>query len=589
MKDFFKYVGATVVGILLFFIVIGIISMMSIVGMISGAEATKTVSNNSVLVLNMSGSLEEQSNTDAMSFLTGGGYEGQGLCDILSAIAKAKENENIKGIYIEAGALSADFAQLQEIRNALSDFKKSGKWIVSYGDTYTQGMYYLASVGDKVWLNPEGMVDWHGLGSQPLFVKDLLAKFGVKMNVIKVGKYKSATEMFTEDKMSAPNREQTEAYLNSLWGNVCKDVSKSRGISVELLNQYADSLLAFTDQKQLVKMKMVDNLVYAEQVKSEIKKLLKIDEDKRISQVSATDMTLVKQKKSGDQVAVYYAYGTIVDTPVQGLAMGGGHQIVSKTVCRDLEDLMNDDDVKAVVIRVNSPGGSAYASEQIWHQIELMKAKKPVVVSMGGYAASGGYYISSGANYIFAEPTTITGSIGIYGQFPDASQLVTQKLGVKFDEVKTNKHSTFGSYARPMSNDEISLLTKMIQRGYNTFRQRVATGRKMTTQQVEELAQGHVFTGEKALQLKLVDELGGLDKAVAKAASLAKIKECYTADYPAPPSLLDQLMPAASGSSYLNEQLRLTLGEYYEPFMMLKTINQSSAIQARMPYFLNIK
>jgi protease-4 len=521
--------------------------------------------------------------------LTGNVYNNLGLEETLSAIKKAKENEKIKGIYIEAGAFSSDFASAQELRNTLLDFKKSGKWIIAYGDTYTQGTYYLASVANKVYLNPQGELDWHGLGSQPMFVKDLLAKFGVKMQVIKVGRYKSATEMFTEDKMSDSNREQTQVYINGLWGNMCKGVSESRKISVDTLNAYADRMIMFESQKQLLKYKLIDGLLYTDQVKAEIKKLLKIDKDETINQLSVDDMINVKEDDNGDQIAVYYAYGDIVDNPVTGTLLGGGHQIVAKDVCKDLEELMNDDDVKAVVVRVNSGGGSAYASEQIWHQITELKAKKPVVISMGGKAASGGYYMSCNANWIVAEPTTLTGSIGIFGMIPDRSQLLTQKLGIKFDEVKTNKNSTMGSSARPMNEEEIGYLQNYIIRGYSLFRQRVADGRKLQVNDVEKIAQGHVFLGQDAMKIKLVDQLGGLDVAVAKAAKLAKMKEYYTCIYPEQADWLSQLMSGSSNSNYLDDQMRATMGEYYEPFMLLKQMNQLDAIQARIPFFLNIK
>jgi protease-4 len=589
MKEFFKYVFASAVGMLVFFIIIGIIGAMSIVGMISSSQATQTVTDNSVLVLNLSGEMNEQAGDNVFGQLTGNVYNNLGLEETLSAIKKAKENEKIKGIYIEAGAFSSDFASAQELRNTLLDFKKSGKWIIAYGDTYTQGTYYLASVANKVYLNPQGELDWHGLGSQPMFVKDLLAKFGVKMQVIKVGRYKSATEMFTEDKMSDSNREQTQVYINGLWGNMCKGVSESRKISVDTLNAYADRMIMFESQKQLLKYKLIDGLLYTDQVKAEIKKLLKIDKDETINQLSVDDMINVKEDDNGDQIAVYYAYGDIVDNPVTGTLLGGGHQIVAKDVCKDLEELMNDDDVKAVVVRVNSGGGSAYASEQIWHQITELKAKKPVVISMGGKAASGGYYMSCNANWIVAEPTTLTGSIGIFGMIPDRSQLLTQKLGIKFDEVKTNKNSTMGSSARPMNEEEIGYLQNYIIRGYSLFRQRVADGRKLQVNDVEKIAQGHVFLGQDAMKIKLVDQLGGLDVAVAKAAKLAKMKEYYTCIYPEQADWLSQLMSGSSNSNYLDDQMRATMGEYYEPFMLLKQMNQLDAIQARIPFFLNIK
>ena len=589
MKDFFKYVLATIVGIVILFVVMAILGAMSLVGMVASGEATKNVSDNSVLVVNLSGTMEEQAGDNTLNQFLGSAASTMGLQETLEAIQKAKENDNVKGIYIEAGSFSADYASLQEVRNALLDFKKSGKWIVAYGDIYTQATYYLCSVADKVWMNPSGEIDWHGMASQPIFVKDLLAKVGIKMQVIKVGKYKSATEMYTEDHMSDANREQTQAYINSIWKQITNDVSSSRKISVDSLNAYADRLVMFEGAEAQKKYKLVDALLYHDQVKAEVKKLLKLDDDKSINQLSISDMQTVKRKKDGEQVAVYYAYGDIVDSPSQGMLMGGGHQIVANDVNNDLQSLADDDNVKAVVIRVNSPGGSAYASEQLWHQIEVLKQKKPVVVSMGGYAASGGYYMSSGANYIFAEPTTLTGSIGIFGTIPDRSELMTKKLGLKFDEVKTNKHSAFGTSSRPFNAEEISYLQSYINRGYQLFRKRVADGRKMTIEQVEAIAQGHVFTGADALKIKLVDELGGLDKAIAKAAQLAKIDEYYTNNYPAPPSIFDQLMNQAKGGNYLDDQLRVALGEYYQPFMLMREANQMSPVQARLPYFLNIK
>lgn len=590
MKDFFKYMSATVVGLIVFTLLTGVIGAMCIVGMIASGSSAKDVSDNSVLVLDMSGMLDERSENSFMDELSGNTVGKIGLDDVLEAIGKAKDNDKIKGIYIEAGMLSADsYASLAAIRNALLDFRKSGKWIVAYGDVYTQGNYYVASVANKVFLNPSGQIDWHGIGSQAYYLKDLMAKFGVKMQLAKVGTYKSAPEMYTADKMSEANREQITAYINGIWQNVCKAVSESRKISVEALNTYADNLITFNDPKDFVKYKFVDKLIYTDQIDAEINKLLKKDADATINTVSLSEMKVVKNKENkGGEIAVYYAYGNIVDNATGGM-MSNEHNIVSKTVCDDLKALMDDDDVKAVVLRINSGGGSAYASEQIWHYVEMLKKKKPVVVSMGGMAASGGYYISSGANWIVAEPTTLTGSIGIFGMFPDFSGLLTQKLGVKFDEVKTNKNSTFGTPARPFNEEEMRYLGNYIDRGYALFRSRVAQGRKMKVEQVEKIAQGRVWLGQDALKIKLVDELGGLDKAVAKAAKLAKLDEYHTAAYPGKTSWIDQLLDQMTGESYINAQTREALGEYYEPFMLLKDISRQSAIQARIPFYINIK
>jgi protease-4 len=590
MKQFLKYVLATVTGIVLVMVIMGVLGAISLVGMAAASAGNTQVNENSVFTLSLSGQLDERAANNPLSELTGQVSKNLGLDDILTAIKKAKDNEDIKGIYLEAGAFMADTpASAHAIREALLDFKKSGKWIIAYGDSYTQTTYYICSVADKLFLNPEGMVDWHGLSSSPYFVKDLLAKFGVKVQLCKVGKYKSAPEMLTADQMSEPNREQVTAYMSGVWNVMLNDVSKSRKISVDSLNAYADQFIALADQQRLVQTKMVDKLLYTDEVKGEVKKMLKIDADDDISQLTLSEMSGVKgKKKEGEQIAVYYAYGEIVDTGT-GSAMDDEHSIVANTVCKDLHKLMEDDDVKAVVLRVNSPGGSAYASEQIWHAVTQLKAKKPVVVSMGGYAASGGYYISCNANYIYTEPTTLTGSIGIFGMFPDFSGLLKDKLGVKFDEVKTNKHAAFGTIARPFNDEEMALLGNYIDRGYNLFRKRVADGRKLKVEQVEEIAQGRVWLGCDALPIKLVDAIGSLDDAVKKAAELAKLKEYHTSAYPNEPSWLDALLDIAGDKSYLDEQMEATLGEYYEPFKLVKNLNRQSAIQARLPFYMTVK
>lgn len=589
MKDFFKQSAATVVGIFAFFIIIGLISLFSIISMSYSSRAARPVADNSVLVLNLSGIIEEQGQDDVLGMLTGNSFSNIGLNDILSAIDKAKTNDKIKGIYIETGVTETGYATLQEIRKALQSFRKSGKWVVAYANSYSQGAYYVASVADKVWLNPLGMVDWHGVASQPMFYKDLYAKFGVKYQVVKVGKFKSYTEVFTEDHMSDANRQQVEAYVSGLWANVLGDVSASRKISRDSLNAYADRLVTFESSESLLKYKMIDATMYADEVKGKVKKLLGIDDDKTINQLSVTDMMGVEGNDKGDEIAVYYAYGEIMDTPAAQYFMQG-HQIAATTVCTDLEDLMNDDDVKAVVIRINSGGGSAYASEQLWHQIELLKAKKPVVVSMGDYAASGGYYMSCGANWIVAQPTTLTGSIGIFAAIPDVSNLMTEKLGLKFDEVKTNRNSTFGNVmARPFNDEEVGYLQAYVNRGYSLFRSRVAKGRHKTVDDIEKIAQGRVWLGQDAIKIGLVDQLGGLDDAVAKAAKLAKLSDYYTADYPLPLSIEDRLLGYAGKSNNIDEKLRLTFGALYEPFMQIRNLNQMNIMQAKMPYIPNIK
>ena len=586
-----KQAFATVVGILIFTVAMGIIGVISILGMVASTESTPKVKDNSVLVLDLNGVMQERAEDDLYGFLTGGEMSSLGLDELTEAIDKAKADDNVKGIYIEASMFAPDGpASVQALRNKLVEFKKSGKWIVAYGDQYTQSAYWLCSVADKVIVNPEGIVDWHGLCTETMYFKDLLAKFGVKMQIAKVGKFKSAVEPFFADKMSDANREQISVYLNGIWGNIVKEVAQSRKLDVKTLNAYADSLVTFASADELLKMKLVDQVAYYDEVRAEIKKRLGLDEDDNISQVSVTQMCAQPNKnKADDRIAVYYAYGDIVSDAQS--EMTNGASICSANVVPDLEALMNDDDVKAVVLRVNSPGGSAYASEQIWRAVTRLKAKKPVVVSMGTYAASGGYYISCAANYIYAEPTTLTGSIGIFGMFPDVSGLLTDKLGLKFDQVKTNKYSNFGTTSRPFNEEEMQYLTNMIDRGYKTFTKRVSDGRKIPVERVYEIAEGRVWLGQDALKIKLVDGIGGIEQAVAKAAELAKVKEYRTKAYPAKADMFESLLNRASseGGNYLDGKLRSTLGEYYAPFMFLKQLDRQDAIQARMPINVVIK
>lgn len=592
MKDFIKSVLATMVGIFGFFIVMGVLTMMSIIGMVASSSAAQNVEENSVFVLNLSGTISDQGTDNPLSLFTGDDSQSTGLNNILSAIKKAKTNDDIKGIYIEAGALITNYATLQEIRNALADFRKSGKWIVAYGDYYTQGAYYVASVANKVYINPKGIVDWHGIGAQTMFYKDFMAKFGVKCEVVKVGTFKSATEIFTEEKMSDANRLQTQTFINGTWQNICTAVSKSRGINIDSLNSYADSYLALQSTEMLMKAKMVDGMMYSDKVKDAVKKMMKLEKDDDIAQLTLSDMLNVKDEKvEGDKIAIYYASGDIVQDPKAATMFGSNDYIASRKVCKDLEELMNDDNVKAVVVRINSGGGDAYASEQMWHQMSELRKVKPVVVSMGDYAASGAYYMSAPASWIVAQPNTLTGSIGIFAVIPDFSGLVTTKLGVRFDEVKTNRHSTFGNLmARPFNAEETAMLQASVNRGYSLFRQRVADGRHLTIESVEKIAQGRVWLATDALNIKLVDQLGGIDDAVKKAAELAKLKEYYTSDYPAAASWMDNLLNSMTSSgTYLDAQLRQTLGELYQPFTVLRSIDKREAIQARIPYAISIK
>ena len=591
MKDFLKYVLATLVGLMAFSFVVFLFGLIGLMGVAASQETTTSIPEQSVMVINLSGTLNERAQTSPLQQLQGGVTSSMGLDNMLTAIRKAKTADEVKGIYIEAGAFAPDsYASLQALRRALADFRSSGKWIIAYGDSYTQACYYLASVADQVLVNPQGVVDLHGLASKPMFVKDLLQKVGVAVQVVKVGAYKSATEMFTGEKMSDADRAQTTAYLNGIWQNVVKDIAASRHLTAQQVNAYADSAVVLMDASNYKKLHLVDGLCYTDEVKQIIKRKLGLEDEDAVQQVTPKEVVNApdNEVEEGDEIAVYYAYGDIVDG-VTGIA-SQKHVIDAQTVCKDLEDLMNDDNVKAVVLRVNSGGGSAYASEQICHQIQKLKAKKPVVVSMGGMAASGGYYISSFANWIVAEPTTLTGSIGIFGIVPEFSGLLQNKLGLKFDIVKTNKYSDFGDVSRPFSADEMHLLEGQIDRGYKLFRQRVATGRHLTIDQVEKVAQGHVWLGQDALKIKLVDQLGGLEVAVDKAAKLAKLTDYHTDSYPAAEDFFTQLFSRVTGNdNYLDEHLQAALGEYYQPLMLIRDVKNYNPLQARMPFFPNIQ
>ena len=550
--------------------------------------------DNAVMVMKLQGQIEDRTEDNWLGELTGEQFNNIGMNRILSSIHKAKNEDKVKGIYLETGILETDYATLQEIRNALADFKKSGKWIIAYGDALSQGGYYLASVANKVYVNPEGNVDWHGIASQPQYIKDVAAKFGVHFTVVKVGKYKSYTETYTEDKMSDANREQVSRYIGGLWLQMLGDVSKSRNISKDSLNRYADGLMVFDDTKLLKSRKMVDGFCYYDEIRDVVKKQLGLKADDTINQVdyNDVDMTIDDSNLMGEEIAVYYCQGSIVRMETPSI-YDSEQQIVSTKVIKDLQELADNSQVKAVVLRINSGGGDAYASEQIWRAVKELNKKKPVVVSMGGMAASGAYYMSMGAQYIMAQPTTLTGSIGIFGALPDFSDLMTKKLGFKYDEVKTNRNSAYASagMSRPWSAEEIATMQNYVNRGYSLFRNRVAEGRKMSTEQVEKIAQGRVWLGTDAKKIKLIDGFGGLSDAIDKAAELAHLSSYQAVEYPALAGWMEQLLDMAGGNkgTYLDEQLRLALGDLYQPFIMIRNMKEKEPIQAALPYVLNIQ
>ena len=588
MKDFFKNVFATMLGLFLFGIVMSFMGFMCLIGIIASSSSTTKIEDNSVLVLKLDGSMTEQEEENMMNSLQG--ISSLSFEGTMKAIKKAKDNDKVAGIYLEAGQFGADLAQAEEIEKALLDFRKSGKWIIAYGENYSTLGYYLASTANKIYLNKDGMIEWSGIGGEKVYYKNLLAKVGIKFVTTKVGKYKSAVEQLTADNISDADREQTQRYLDGWWNTILATVAKNRSLNKDSLNAYADRVITLEAPENMQKYKLVDGLIYNDQIADIVRKQLGIDKDDDINKLTVDDINADDTPVTGEHIAVYYAYGDIVDKASPQSIFQDDRQIVGNDMCKDLEDLAKDDDVKAVVIRVNSGGGSAYASEQIWHQISELKKVKPVVVSMSGAAASGGYYLSSNANWIVADPTTITGSIGIFGLFLDRSELYTKKLGINYAEVKTNRNSVFGASGHPFTPEQLSLLQNNVNRGYMLFKKRVAEGRKMTMEQVENIAQGRVWLGQDAIKLKLVDQLGGLDDAIAKAAKLAKMNDYETASYPSPLSTWEQLLGSyVGGDDLLNGKMQAYLDEFYEPFKIINDAKHMDKVQARMPYIIKIK
>ena len=598
MRQFFKMTFATICGIIIFLVIASLFFAISLAGMLASDSATTKVQENSVFVIKMDGSINERSEEGSpLSTLLGqADMEIMGLDDLIASIRKAKDNEDIKGIYLEGGLTDFDApATAQQLRDELSAFKKSGKWIVAYADNYMQGAYYVASVADKIYMNKTGMLELRGFGGLGTYWKGFLDKVGVEYQAVRVGKYKSYVERMTRTDMSDNDREQRLAYSQGIWNYWLKEIGESRKVSAESINQWLnDSIPAFADGNDYVKCKLIDKLMYPDEIKAEMKNRLKLGKDDEIKQLTLSDMLNVKSNENndGDEIAVYYAIGEIIDNPAQDM-MSDGSSIIGKETVEALNKLADDDDVKAVVLRVNSPGGSAAASEQIWHAVKQLKTKKPFVVSMGGVAASGGYMISAAANYIFAEPTTITGSIGIFGMVPNFKGLVTDKLGFTFDGIKTNKYTHFEDelvLTKGEGNEEvIKYMQGYVDRGYINFLDIVADGRKMKREEVDAIAQGRVWLASDALKIKLVDKLGNLDDAVKKAAELAKVKEYHKKVYPAKGSWLDQLMPKENKGTYLDSELRALFGEYYEPFIELRRNQLRNRMQARLPYSVRVK
>lgn len=588
MKSFFKSLLASILGCS---IVLGGLFLISLIVM--GAlmsfdlDEKYVVEKKSVLYLNLSGTLSDRVEKNPFLELLGGQSENkQSLVDILNAIDIAKSDDKIEGIYIQGGSFIASSASMKEIRDALIEFKESEKFIIAYGDVYTQGCYYLASVADEVILNPEGMLDIHGYSSQPMFYKGLMDKLGVEMQIFKVGTFKSAVEPYMNTKMSDANKEQVNSYMTDMWKTLSAGIAESRGISVEKINEITESFPFFKESKFLVDNKLVDKLMYETEVHQMIKNKMSVVGDDKVTLASPAN--IVSAYPKGDQsnkdnlIAILYAEGSITSG-------SGTDGITDKRYVKEIEKIRKNKNIKAVVFRVNSPGGSAFASEQIWKAIEDLKLEKPIVVSMGDVAASGGYYISCNANKIFAQPNTITGSIGIFGMFPNVEGL-TNKVGLSFDNAKTHKFADFGDITRPMREDEKALMQNYVERGYDLFLKRCAEGRGVTSDSINAIGQGRVWSGNQALAIGLVDEIGGIDDAIAEAVKLAGFdKDNYAiASYPKPVDMIQSLF-AKKKQDIAIEVVQDYLGVDHKTLKLMKEIKEQDYLQARLPYEFNIQ
>lgn len=576
MKQFLKFTLATMLGVVLISIISTII-MFAIFGAIASSDQKPVkLEANSVYELELSGQLTDRSEDDPFSGALAEAF-GQsvpkmiGLDDVLSNIEKAKNDANVQGIYLRGGTLAGGQASLKEIRDALLDFKASGKFIIAYADAYAQSNYYLASVADKVLLNPSGMIDFRGISAEIMFLKNTLDKLGIEMQVVRVGTFKSAVEPFIETQMSDANRQQVTSYTSSMWQTMLQGISESRKISIEQLNAYADEMLAFQQTEKLKSYQLVDSLVYADEVDSILKTY--VAEYKLVKHASMMKVPDGK-KFSKDKVAVIYAVGGIDD--------GSGEGIVSEKLVKTIDEVAKDELVKSVVFRVSSPGGSAYGSEQIWRALTNLKKKKPLIVSMGDYAASGGYYISCMADSILAQPNTITGSIGIFGLIPNIEGL-NKKLGFNYDVVKTNKMSDAPSVNRAFRPEERALMQTYINHGYELFVKRCADGRGKTTDEIKAVAEGRVWTGTEALSIGLVDALGNLNDAVKIAAQKAELTDYQVRSYPEKEDFATRLLKNLGGDVE-SRILKSQMGENYRIYKQVKSFEYLNGIQARLPY-----
>ena len=589
MKEFFKFVFASMIGFILSFFVVFLVLITIVVAIVSSAGSDEKVSpaSNSILHVRLNYPIKERTDKNPFAELGLMGFESKqtlGLNEILENLEEAKKDDHIKGIFLDVSSLAAGFATIEEVRNALIDFKKSGKFILAYSEVYTQGAYYLASVADKVYMNPEGMIDFRGLSTEMMFFKGSLEKLEIEAQIIKVGTYKSAVEPFILDKMSEPNRQQVNSFLGSMYDHFLTEISRSRKISKKTLFSLADSSKIRNPNDALV-YKMIDGLKYKDEVIDELKSKSGIEKNKELKSVSIEEYAPAPEENSSgssNRIAIVYANGEIIS------GEGNDESIGSDRISRAIRKARLDNKVKAIVLRVNSPGGSALASDVIWREMVLSKKVKPVIVSMGDVAASGGYYIACAADSIFAQPNTITGSIGVFGIIPNMQKFFKNKLGITFDGVKTGRYADIGSINRPLTDAERMIIQQEINKVYSTFTQKVADGRKKSQSYVDSIGQGRVWSGTEALQNGLVDRLGNIDDAIASAAKKAKLKDFKIVSYP------DQVDPIKSlfensGDKIKTYFMKRELGDQFIYYEQMQHAVNLSGVQARIPYNIQVK
>ncbi len=586
MKSFFKYLLATVLGIILTSILMFLILMGGIGAMISSQDQPVKIDEHTVLHMELSSPIADRSNKNPMENFDFGTFKPVnqlGLNDILGNIKKAKNDPNVDGIYLDFTMIPAGIATIEEIRSALIDFKASGKFIVSYSDSYTQSTYYLASVADKVYLNPEGLLMWVGLRSEIMFFKEALEKIGIEPQIIRHGKFKSAVEPFMYNQMSEENREQIMTYTGSIWDHMLSGIANERNLSVDQLNEMADNLV-LNNAVEALEKGLVDGLKYKDEILAELKELTEKEEKDDIKSVSLAKYTKVPRERKSlekNKIAVVYASGSVI------MGEGAEGTIGSDRISRAIREARKDSTIKAIVFRVNSGGGSALASEVIWREVKLAQQVKPVIASLGDVAASGGYYIVAPAEKIVASPNTITGSIGVFGMIPNGKELLNDKLGIHVDVAKTNKHADIYSFSRPLSAKEKEVIQLNIEGVYETFITHVAEGRNMTKEDVDEIGQGRVWSGANAIEIGLIDEFGGLDKAIEIAAQTADLEKYRVVDYPKLKDPFQQILEDLQGNVKASI-LKNELGNEYRYYQNLQNIKNLQGIQARIPYDIEI-